>query len=228
MAKKIPSGLNTDLYKEYKRLADRADKRLLRLERLSQSQSDYSGVLSYAYRKAKEAIYYWSGELDKPRFARDTPTSNRELKKKIKDIEAFLNMPTSTKSGIDKIYKKRAESLNKRFDTDFTWQEWSKFAIRGFFDKQDKIHYRELIKVASQQKKSEKMIKAHDKLKKSGNKNMATTAKEIMKEFKLSRDDLNLLQKTTNTIFEEDEGIVLKQAKKYMKASGLNYNSMFT
>lgn len=241
MAKKIPEGVTPDLYKEYKRLADRADKRLLRLERLAVTESDtYGNVLAYAYKVAQKQTKYWSGDLEKPRYARDTPTSDKELKKKIKDIQKFLEMPTSTKTGIIKVYKDKADALNKKFETNFTWEDWARFGIRGYWDRQDgKFTYNELIKVAKIQKTEGNIVKAYNEVKEKKNKYKITgpeveaptgtfghVAKDFMKEF-LSKSDRSLIDQTVNTLFEHDEGLVLKQAKKYMKESGLDYNTMF-
>lgn len=228
MARKAPAGVSPDLYKEYKRLADRADKRLLRLERLAESEPDiYGNVKAYAYRKAQKSIEHWSGALEKPRFARDTPTSDTELKMKMQDIKAFLEMPTSTKSGITKTYKKRADGLNTKFGTDFTWEDWARFGVRGYWDRADgKYTYNELIKVAKSQKAKKDLTKAYYQAKQDPVK-MSTKAKDIMKEFNINMDDLNLLQKTTNTLFESNDGIVLKQAKKYMQENGLTFDTMF-
>ena len=163
------SQTDSKLYKEYKRLADRADKRLLRLERLAAKNDEkYKNVLAYAYNKAQKAIEHWDGKkFDKPRFARKTPKTDEELAMKIKDIQEFLSMNTSTKSGIDKVYKKRADSLNAKFGTDFTWQDWARFGSRGYWDRTDgRFTYNEMIKVAKVQKQKADMIKAYNKFKK--------------------------------------------------------------
>lgn len=250
---------SSNLYKEYKKLADRADKRLLRLERLAESQPDkYQGVLSYAYAKAQKTIINWDGkEYDKPRFARKTPKTDEEMAQKIKDIESFLNMKTSTKSGIDQIYKKRAESLNKRFGTTFTWQDWARFGVRGYWDHTDgQFRYTELIKVAGVQKQKQDAIKAYNKFKRSFNRGTGNVkskkskklTRELNKELRdmgitdnnlldeltsdigvenLLSNDMNLIKKTINTIFEPNKGIVMKHAEKLMNESGLSYDTMF-
>lgn len=241
------SQTSSKLYKEYKRLADRADKRLLRLERLAEKGDErYKNVLAYAYAKAQKSIEQWDGKkYDKPRFARKTPRTDEELAMKIKDIQAFLDMSTSTKSGIDKTYKKRADSLNERFGTDFTWQDWARFGARGYWDRADgRFTYNELIKVAALQKKQEDTIKAYNKFKKSFNTGKGSV-KPIKYNAKIQGDDLlsqlkeelgienmlsadiNLIKDTINTIFEPNKGIVLKQTEKYMADSGLTYDKMF-
>lgn len=236
---KIPSGVNEELYRLYRTLADQADKRLERLEKLSQTNEIYHGVTAYAYRKAQEAISYWDNDKyngRKPRFARNHPTTEKELKAKIKDIEAFLEMPTSTKTGIDKTYKNRAKGLNEEFGTNFTWQEWARFGARDFWSGKDGVGYRELIAVASREKAQEeisKKVKSLDKALRNNSKLPRDIKKAIKSELSELSDDIlskdkDLIQKTINTIFEDNEGIVLKQAKRYMKQSGLTYKDMFT
>lgn len=253
------SQTTSKLYKEYKTLADRADKRLLRLERLAAKNDEkYQNVLAYAYNKAQKAIEHWDGKkFDKPRFARKTPRTDEELAMKIKDIQEFLEMNTSTKSGIDKVYKKRADSLNEKFGTDFTWQDWARFGSRGYWDRTDgRFTYNEMIKVAKVQKQKADTIKAYNKFKKHfktgpGNVKPSDVRKNtrmLNKEFKqlgldnnnllselkdelgienLLSSDLNLIKDTINTIFEPNKGIVMKQAEKYMNESGLSYDTMF-
>lgn len=121
MAKDIDS----NLMKEYRALAKRADQRLVRLEKTSQ-QDGYSGVLDYAYSKAMQDIQGWSGEGAK-RFNRDMPQSNIQLQAKINDIKSFLALPTSTKQGTNKYFVQRTAALNAKFGTNYTWQEWARF-----------------------------------------------------------------------------------------------------
>ena len=47
----------------------------------------------------------------------------------IKDIQTFLSAPTSTKTGIKEIYLKRAQTINEKYGTNFTWED-----IGSFFD----------------------------------------------------------------------------------------------
>ena len=117
------------LLKQYNKLAKKADRQMRNLEKLSK-EPGYGSVLKYAYAKAEKMISGWtpSGSKTKaPRWQRNTPADTRTLKAKIKDIEAFVNMPTATKRGIDKVYKKRAETINKKYGTNFTWQQLAEF-----------------------------------------------------------------------------------------------------
>lgn len=120
--------IDPELLAEYRRYAKRADQRLVRLEKLAESgDTNFQGVLSYSYKKAAQDAKKWGSTGERPRFNVKPPETTGEIKAKIKDIEAFLESPTSTKKGITDVYKKRAETFNKRFgkkgDRPVTWQE---------------------------------------------------------------------------------------------------------
>lgn len=251
------SQVNAELFNKYKRLAKQADKRLERLENLSKKPKRdksgkfvtniYKGVLKYAYSVAQYDIEKsWGGSKkgQKPRFFRKHPKTEEEIRQKIKDIEHFLSLTTSTKSGIDNVYKKRADSLNKLYGTNFTWQEWSRFGVRGFWEQSEgRATYNELIAVAKEQKKNENLYKETSAILKGKNVKSKIKPKAVKKLEKEARgaiseideitggllsEDYNLIQKTKNTIFEEDEGIVLKQAKQFMQEKNIDYKKMFT
>lgn len=121
--------------KEFRKLAKRADQRLRELERL-QNQEGFNNVTNWAYRKAMRDIKHWSGE-GRTTFNRDAPKNLNSLRAKTRDIENFLNMASSTKTGIMKTYKKRADTLNKRYGTSFNWED-----LGNIFDnKEENIIY---------------------------------------------------------------------------------------
>lgn len=122
---------------EYRKLAKRADQRLVRLERYSQ-QEKYANVTQYAYAKAMRDIRSWSGK-DATRFNTKPPANLNSLMAKINDIKGFLQSASSTikptadnavynekgqivGGGIDLTYQKRADTLNQRFGTNVTWE----------------------------------------------------------------------------------------------------------
>lgn len=124
--------IDPELMAEYRRLSKRADQRLVRLEKLAESgDTNFQGVLSYSYKKAAQDAKKWGSTGERPRFNVKPPETTGEIKAKIKDIEAFLESPTSTKKGITDVYKKRAETFNKRFgkkgDRPVTWQELANY-----------------------------------------------------------------------------------------------------
>lgn len=122
-----------DLKKEYKQLAKRADQRLVRLEKLSQ-EPGFEAVTKYAYAKAMRDIKHWSGEEGK-RFNRNMPKRIRSIEAAIQDMKQFLDAPTSAKTGIIKTYKQKADTINEKYGTNFTWQDLANYYNSGLADK---------------------------------------------------------------------------------------------
>lgn len=123
-------GESLDAY--YRRIAKQADQRLVRLERLAQ-QSGYEGAAKWSYLRAQEDIARrWGGKSEKPRFNTKPPEDTALLKAKIRDIQDFLQAPTSTKSGINAVYKKRADTFNaeNEFGIKVQWEDWAEFLDR--------------------------------------------------------------------------------------------------
>lgn len=109
------------LIQEYNKVMKMADQKLRRLEKLAENP-DYSGVLSYSYKKAMKDIEHFSGEGSR-RFKTKPPENKTVLISKIKRAKAFIESPTSDKRSIDKIYRVRANTINKKYGTNFTWQD---------------------------------------------------------------------------------------------------------
>lgn len=107
----------------YKRIAKVADSRLLRLERLSK-QEGFEGAWKWSYNKAMKDIERWGGSK---RFYTKAPENLNQLKAKINDIQAFLGSVTSTKTGIVEVYKQRADTFNKKYGMNWSWQDMAKF-----------------------------------------------------------------------------------------------------
>lgn len=125
-----------EIEKEYNRLAKKADARLRALESY-QWDKNFKTSTKWAYAKAMRDIKSWGG---KRRFQTSPKgLSDTELHMKIKDIEAFLEAPTSTKTGIIKVYKKRVETLNKKLNTNYTWQEFANFIQSDTYKKMDSL-----------------------------------------------------------------------------------------
>lgn len=128
----------TELVKEYRKLAKRADQRLVRLEALSR-QSKYENVLKYGYAVAAKNIESYGRPKDRPRFNTKPPKNPNTLQAKINDIKHFLESVSSTKKGIVSVYEKRANTLNKNMglkgDDKFTWQELADFFQSKSYEK---------------------------------------------------------------------------------------------
>lgn len=107
----------------YRRLAKVADQRLVRLEKLA-DVPNYEGAYKWSYNRAMKDISRWG---QGSRFNTKPPENTNQLKAKINDIRAFLESPTSTKQGITQVYKKRADTLNKTYGTNFTWEDMAKY-----------------------------------------------------------------------------------------------------
>lgn len=110
-----------ELEKEYRKLAKQADQRLVRLEAY-QHDKNFKTATLWAYPRAMTFIERWSGP-GATRFNTKPPERDQDLVKKIADIKSFLNMKSSTKQGIIEFYKKKAASINKDHQTNFTWQQ---------------------------------------------------------------------------------------------------------
>lgn len=122
-------------YDYVRRLAKVADQRLVRLEDLSRTKT-YSGVLDFAYKRARSDIESWTeGGLAKgqlPRFNRGLKEmDDRQLKEYAMDIHRFLNSKTGTVGGINKYYKENAARLSEMMGLDkpMTWRELAELNI---------------------------------------------------------------------------------------------------
>lgn len=128
-----------ELEKEYRRLAKRADQRLVRLEQLAE-QTEYKGIKEFAYKRAQRDIRAWSGE-NANRFNTKPPSNTNKLKAKIADIKRFLESASSTigatkeTRGIKQIYQDRAATINERYDTNFNWKDLARLFESGIWKK---------------------------------------------------------------------------------------------
>lgn len=122
-----------ELVKEYRKLAKRADQRLVRLEAY-QHQKGYRTATKWAYAKAMKDIKKFDGENAK-RFNTKPPASKTMLIAKIQDIKSFLESPSSTMKGIKSVYKKKADTVNKKYGTKFTWEDLANYYMSGEAEK---------------------------------------------------------------------------------------------
>jgi len=148
--------------KQSRKLAKRANQRLVRLERYSE-RPGYSNIKKYAYEKASEYISdtFGVGKSGKPRFkehvklielpdAKGNKLPENELYKKnvyiqrqrIKALEEFLSSQSSTLGqarsgpktlGVKKIYEKRAQTITDKFLKAYGL-EMSENDLKRFFD----------------------------------------------------------------------------------------------
>lgn len=115
----------------YTRLAKQADQRLVRLEKLS-TEPGYENITKWAYAQAQYDIKALFGDDRtrfnvKPRKLKSGKYSEKQMQAAISSMKQFLLSPTSTKSGINKVYGERAKTINERYGTDFDWKELAQF-----------------------------------------------------------------------------------------------------
>lgn len=145
------------LVKVYRALAKRADQRLVRLEAY-QHEQNFKTATKWAYARAMRDIKTYSGE-GATRFNTAPPESVVQLQEKIEDIKTFLMSPSSTKKGIIDIYKKKADTINARYGTNFKWDEIGKFFNSKLAtDLDKKMASKTMLRVVGQMQKNKKNI----------------------------------------------------------------------
>ena len=148
-----------DLVKKYRKLAKRADQRLVGLEALSYEKG-YEYVRDWAYATAMRDIKIWAGP-DAKRFNTKPPETAAKLERKIADIENFLASKTSTKKGITEVYEQRAKSINERFDTDFNWRDFANAIESGVYEKlKSDYGYNTALTVVAKMQRDKKQLEA--------------------------------------------------------------------
>ena len=179
-----------ELLKEYRTLRDRANERLRALEKLSDNP-DFENVLGYAYRLVQRDVKELGlGDVSKVRYR--TPKNTNKLESALKRVKNFLDMDTSTKSGIVDVYMKNTEALNKKFGTNFTWQEMKNYL--------DSINWNEIKKeygsgrvIAAIKSLRENNIKAEDIEKNSKKYKVITDSKSVESDWtkRIAQSGLN-------------------------------------
>ena len=139
------------LIAEYRKLAKRADQRMVRLE-AARYTPGYENVLKYAYARAQKDLRKWASSAKlkskQPlRFNTAVPKTKtgavdvRSLQNKINVIQRFLHSdtgsinPTKESRGIKALYQDRVDRLNKKYQTAFTWETLAKYFEDGTADK---------------------------------------------------------------------------------------------
>ena len=148
----------------YRRLAKTADQRMVRLEKASEEKY-FKVATEWAYAKATRDILKWippgDNKSTKLRFNTKSP-EGEDLIAKINDIKSFLSSPTSSKQGIINVYKKRADTVNKKYGTNFTWKQLAKYYDSGQAELWDAKFGSKtaLMTIASLQKNKKELVKA--------------------------------------------------------------------
>lgn len=166
------------LQEQYRVLAQRADKRLERLEKYAKREK-YADILKGAYARAMRDIEVWNG-AGKKRFGMRKISDPEELQAKINDIKAFLRADTSSlQPGLDtrgyaiSVYEKMAETFNTNFGADLEWKE-----IGAYYESA------KAKRIQAQLKASKTIAIALGEFKRLNKKNPNKTIKEWKKEIK--------------------------------------------
>ena len=138
------------LYADYMQKAKLSDQRLRRLEKLA-TQEGYKNATRYAYARAQKDLAKWAKtDKDIYRFSSDIPTTISGISAKMNDLEKFWYSSTSTKSDINQIYVKMANTINKKYGrdpvtgkkiegwTDLTWSDVTNYYGKKHNEKEGK------------------------------------------------------------------------------------------
>ena len=119
MPKKI---ISSEELAQYKRDVDIANKRLKRIEKYAERQG-FENIKEFAYKSAKLDIRHIYG-VDQSKFSKKTKDlSYAEFKQRQSAVERFLSAKSSTFKGIESTYRKRADTLNKKYKWGLNWQD---------------------------------------------------------------------------------------------------------
>ena len=139
------------------------------------------------------------------------------MREKINDMIRFINAPTSTKQGIVNVYKKRADTLNKNWGTNFSWEDMAAYFESGQAKKWDEaLGYQTALKtIAVLQKNKKKIIKGIENAKEQ---NVKTPVDEEGEPIKINAPK--------NAEGEQDE-ILQIAIDKALSDSGLDLTMLF-
>ena len=116
----------------YRQMVGAANKRLERLEKYAK-EDNYKAALNYAYAGAVFDVRDMNPNAKNVRFTlklKKTKTGDvdlRDLHSKINAVQSFLEAKTSTKTGITSMYEKRANTVNEKLGTDYTWDDLGQY-----------------------------------------------------------------------------------------------------
>lgn len=197
----------------YKAIAKTADQRLVELERLSKKKG-YKEVTEWAYANAMRDIRSMFGE-DAKRFNRKLPdkVNLNTLYKDINKILNFLNAPTSSVSGIDIIYDKRAKTLNKDYGTNLNWDTTGRLFESRLWKKTGakKASATALKAIGVLQANRKEILRALSK----GEKIAITVPEEIDEKTGEKKKDINVQEEVNRFLryYKKDVNTLIKQLK---------------
>lgn len=181
-----------DVSSQYKRLVHNVNLRIDKLRELSKEEG-FKGITKWSMQKLQYEAGLHGYLTEKGRISSVVPTSKREFNKRLKELQTFLTAPTSTRAGIMEIYQKRADTINKRYGTNFDWQDLGKYFESGLSEKYDtKYGSKTALKSIGQiQKNAEQIKKQVEQHKKkmiiAEDSELQSTVDELLKDKGLTR-----------------------------------------
>lgn len=121
---------------QYQRLVQQVNTRFRELKKL-EGQEGFKSVTKWSMRTLKHEAELYGYLTPSGRISAKIPESQSELFSRIRELQKFLTAPTSTKTGIIDIYQKRADTINERYGTDFTWEDMGKYFESSSAEKND-------------------------------------------------------------------------------------------
>lgn len=170
--------------KYFKRLAKVADQRLVRLEGYKHDKG-FRNVEKWAYANAMNDLKTIFGQTGKMRrFNKQLPTNKdgsinkTKYDARINALKRFLESETSTKQGIINVYKRKADSLNSLYGTEFTWEDLATYFNQGIRDK------------AEQYGASKTVLRAIGKIQKMDKEVIASIKANKGKDLRIDKDEI--------------------------------------
>lgn len=168
----IASLSGDDLIRQYKKEAKAADRRLRNIEEASK-RPEYQNIKTFAYAKAMKDITFRFGDPEKgahPRWDKRVAGkySEADIRKTLAGIRDFMRKPSSSPRALKKVYQQRVTTLNKKYGTNFTWQEFADFAVDERFKALMGGYGSDTFftKVSEERKKAQKVVKDMSKSRK--------------------------------------------------------------
>lgn len=177
---------------QYKNLVHKANLRIDKLMKLSKFEG-YKNVKKWSL---ANLIYSAKGRgyLTKTgKISSKIPETEAEIQKRIKALQTFLSSITSTKVGINELYQKRADTINERYGTNFTWQDIGTYFESGISQKYDeKYGSKTALKAIGEIQKQSDLIQQEVKQHKAktirvDDSELQTTVDQLLKDRTLTR-----------------------------------------
>lgn len=134
---KVPK-TKAGILSDYAKMTRLANDRLRSIEK-TRSTDGYKGITQYAYRRA---VHDLAGATRFPSAKKLEDMNYNYVTKKLQDLRQFLKAESSTKRGIQAIYKRNAAAFNKKYGTNYSTSELAKFFDKntGLYEKIKKDH----------------------------------------------------------------------------------------